>query len=82
MAIAAGNPALVKRFSELWQSTPAWQERWTGASYRVIWKASARSKIRFDCVIDCVNTEQGLYVHNCIPADARSYRTLEKLLTD
>jgi transcriptional regulator with XRE-family HTH domain len=79
-AIAAGHPARMKRLSELWESTPPWQDRWTGQAYPVIWMTGPRSRIRFDCLMSCLNTELGLFMHNYMPADAKSYQALEKLL--
>ena len=78
--ITAGDPARMERLAELWEATPEWRERWTGQAYPFIWKAGPRSHIQFDCLVSCLNTELGLFMHNFVPADARSYHALEKLL--
>jgi hypothetical protein len=78
--IAADHPARVKQFAELWQSTAPRQDRWTGQAFPLVWRANARSRIRFDCLVSCLNTEVGLFMHNYSPADAKSHRVLEKLL--
>jgi transcriptional regulator with XRE-family HTH domain len=79
--LTAGDAALTKRFSELWEMTPAYQGRLTGRAYRCLWKASGGT-IDFSCHVGCLNTETGLYAHTWIPADAKSHLVLERLLAD
>lgn len=80
-AVCAGDPALVAKFFELWSTMPAWKGPLAGVVYETIWKAGARQTIRFNCAINCVNAEAGLYFHDWIAADATSLRLLEKQLS-
>ena len=80
-ALTAGDPALVRRFSELWSTTRAWRGRLSGPSYPVIWKALAGGKIHFHCIVHCVNRVEGFYVHDWMPKDVNSHRLLEESLT-
>jgi transcriptional regulator with XRE-family HTH domain len=79
-ALAGGQSARLHRFAELWAATPPRRDRLTGHAYPVIWRAGARSRIHLDCLMSCVNTDLGLFVHEYIPTDAKSHRALEKLL--
>ena len=78
----AGDPVLLERFDRLWATTPAFKPTYAGRTYRVIWRATARTRIRLEAIISCVNTVTGLYVHSWIPVDAQSYQLLENLLAD
>lgn len=79
--LCAGDPALIKRFAELWELTPPFEGRMTAATYPTIWRAPG-GEIRFNCFIGCLNTEVGLYAHTWVPADAKSHLLLEKLLAN
>ncbi len=79
-AVCAGDPGLVAQFFELWATMPAWRGPFAGVVYETIWKAGGRQRIRFNCAINCVNAEAGLYFHDWIPADSTSFRLLEKQL--
>jgi transcriptional regulator with XRE-family HTH domain len=79
-AVCAGDPALVAKFTELWSNMPPWRGPFAGVVYETIWKGGGRQRIRFDCAINCVNAEAGLYFHDWIPADSTSFRLLEKQL--
>jgi transcriptional regulator with XRE-family HTH domain len=79
--LTAGDPALMTRFVELWETTPPFQGRMTGHTYPSVWN-SPGGTIRFNCFVGCLNTEMGLYAHTWVPADAKSHLRLEKLLAD
>ena len=79
--ICAGDPALVVRFTKLWETTPPFRGRMTGLVYPTVWR-TAVGTIRFSCLISCLNTEVGLYAHTWIPADSRAHLLLEKLLAE
>jgi transcriptional regulator with XRE-family HTH domain len=79
--LTAGNPALMTRFVELWETTPPFRGRMTGYMYPSVWSAPGGT-IRFNCFIGSLNTEIGLYAHTLVPADAQSHLLLEKLLAD
>lgn len=79
-AVCAGDPALVARFAELWRAMPAWRGPFAGVVYETIWKARGRQTIRFNCAINCMSSEAGLYFHDWIPADSASFRLLEEQL--
>ena len=70
----------MERFRRLWNTTPPFQPTYAGRTYSIHWRAGARTTIRFEAIITCVNTVTGLYVHNWIAADAKSHRALEGLL--
>jgi transcriptional regulator with XRE-family HTH domain len=78
----AGDPVLLERFARLWATTPAFEPAYAGRGYGVIWRATGRARIRFEAIINCVNTVTGLYIHNWVPVDAKSHQLLEKLLAD
>ena len=79
--VTGGDPAMVKRFTELWKTTPPFQGRMTGLMYASTWKTPA-GRIQFRCLISCLNTEIGLYAHTWVPADARSHALFEKALAE
>ena len=79
-AYCVGDPVLVQRFNRLWLATPAFQPTYGGRTYNVIWRATGRTRIRFEAIVNCVNTVTGLYIHNWIAMDARSHKVLEGLL--
>jgi transcriptional regulator with XRE-family HTH domain len=79
-AVCAGDPALVAKFVDLWTAMPPWRGPIAGVVYETIWKAGGRQRIRFNCAINCVNAEAGLYFHDWIAADSTSQRLLEKQL--
>jgi transcriptional regulator with XRE-family HTH domain len=81
-AVCAGDPALVGKFTELWNTMPAWKGPFTGVLYETIWKAGGHDRVQFHCVINCVNADAGFYIHTWIPADSKSFLLLEKLLAD
>lgn len=79
-AVCSGDAALVEKFFKLWSAMPAWRGPFAGVVYETVWKAGGRQRIRFNCAINCVNAEAGLYFHDWIPADSTSFRLLEKQL--
>jgi transcriptional regulator with XRE-family HTH domain len=79
-AYCVGDPLLTRRLKQLWATTPAFQPTYAGRTYNVIWRSAGRARIRFEAIVNCVNTVTGLYVHNWIAVDARSHRLLETLL--
>lgn len=79
-AVCAGDPALVAKFTTLWETMPAWRGPFAGVVFETIWRASRGEKIRFNCAINCVNAKAGLYFHDWIPADPTSFRLLKKQL--
>jgi transcriptional regulator with XRE-family HTH domain len=81
-AVCAGDPALVAKFTKLWETMPAWRGAFAGVVYETIWKAKGGQRIRFNCAINCLDAEAGLYFHDWIPADSKSFLLLEKLLAD
>lgn len=79
--VTAGDPVLIARFTKLWETTPPFRGRMTGLVYPTTWNTAA-GKIRLRCLVNCLNTDVGLYSHNFMPSDAASHHLLEKLLAD
>jgi hypothetical protein len=80
--LVAGDPALVKRFTELWETTPARQSMKRAWSYRTAWRYPGDRPVRFLCAVYAVNDELGLEIHEWLPADAESHRVLEQVLAE
>jgi transcriptional regulator with XRE-family HTH domain len=77
--LAADEPAMWKRFEDLWRVTRPFRGRMTGHIYPSVWSVPGGA-IRFNVFIGCLNTEVGLYIHAMVPADARSHMLLEEVL--
>lgn len=77
--VVAGDPALMARFTDLWERTPPFRGRMTGHTYPSVWSTPG-GPIHFTVFIGCLNTEVGLYAHSMVPADAQSHLLLDKLL--
>jgi len=77
--LAADDPAMWKRFVDLWRVTRPFRGRMAGHIYSSVWNVPGGA-IRFNVFIGCLNTEVGLYIHAMVPADAQSHVLLEEVL--
>lgn len=77
--LTTGDRSLMSRFVRIWNSTGPFAGRITGTAYSCTWK-SGDGPIRLNCIVSCLNTELGLYLHAWIPADSLSHRRLEMLM--
>ena len=76
--LLAGDPAYVKRFLDLWQRVePATMRlRW---HYPVVWEHAVAGVMRFDCVVNTCNANEGQSFNDWIPTDPETWANLERL---
>ena len=77
--VYAGDPTLVRRFIELWERVPAAYPDKVTWTYPIIWRLPQIGSLDFTCIAHSVNEADGLDIDEWVPANARTFRLLERL---
>ena len=75
-----GEPRLVSRFIELWDSTLGSYPAKVSWNYRMAWRLPGGELIRFRCFVNSVNELHSLDIDDWIPEDAECFARLERFL--
>jgi transcriptional regulator with XRE-family HTH domain len=76
-----GDAVLVRRFLELWESTPGFYPQKVAWTYPLAWDIPEIGLITFRGVVNSVNDVLCLDIDDWIPADPESFRRLNSLLS-
>ena len=79
--VYAGDRRLVQRFRALWETVPAYFPEKVSWTYSIAWSvAPGGDEIRFVCLANSANEDDAFDIDDWIPADARSFRNLQRAL--
>jgi hypothetical protein len=77
--VYAGDATLVRRFIELWERVPPSYPDSVTWTYPISWRVPQLGVFRFHCVAHVVNAVDGLDIDEWMPANARTFRLIERL---
>jgi hypothetical protein len=77
--VYAGDPSLVRRFIDLWEQVPSDYLPKVAFTYPIIWRLPQLGTFHFHCLAYSVNEVDGLDLDEWTPADARTFRLVERL---
>lgn len=74
-----GDPRYVKRFLDLWQSTPPAtpKSRW---AYPVVWRDDSGATLRFKALVTTANEPEGMAFNDWHPLDSATWEALARLM--
>jgi transcriptional regulator with XRE-family HTH domain len=79
--IDGGDAGLVERFRTLWEYVPAYFPEKVAWTYPIVWSpAPGADAIKFLCLSNSANEDDAFDIDDWMPADAQSFRRLQRLL--